>query len=357
MVKRFLTILIMCLMLIGSECIPCASSEGGGDSIEDELLLYRANRNRIYEFLIEELGLNHAAVCGIIANIHVESRFNPRALGDWGTSYGICQWHNKRFARLISWSEKFLPFRQGGLDLAVNEYSISHPGLGPSGTRYWAAAKKAGLKADAKLQVNTCWEICAVPYLPAMDLVAEHAYNLSTSVVDGVMLSWSLGGYPGPNLALFSRFRRGANDSGAILDGLAADLYGTEARDAVRAAWRAYSEAYRNYPMQWQTVYYSPVQMGPANLLYAEKTGWAATMVNTPYDAIDQWTEGYAKNRAVWVEQMGRTADGFDAADRFWAEAVRAMSGRRRAVGERDAGVFRNLEPSIAASKNGIRKD
>ena len=243
--------------------------------------------------------------------------------------------------RLISWSEKFLPFKQGGLDLVVNEYSISHPGLGPSGTRYWAAAKKAGLKADAKLQVNTCWEICAVPYLPAMDLVAEHAYNLSTSVVDGVMLSWSLGGYPGPNLALFSRFRRGANDSGAILDGLAVDLYGAEARDAVRAAWRAYSKAYRNYPMQWQTVYYSPVQMGPANLLYAEKTGWAATMVNTPYDALEMWTEGYKKNRAVWVEQMGRTADGFDAADRLWAEAVKAMSGRRRAVGERDAGVFR----------------
>ena len=64
-------------------------------------------------------------------------------------------------------------------------------------------------------------------------------------------------------------------------------------------------------------------------------------MVNTPYDAIDQWTEGYKKNRAVWIDQMGRTADGFDAADRLWAEAVRAMSGGRRAVGERDAGVFR----------------
>ena len=118
MVKRFLTILIMCLMLIGSECIPCASSEGGGDSIEDELLLYRANRNRIYEFLIEELGLNHAAVCGIIANIHVESRFNPRALGDWGTSYGICQWHNKRFALLISWSE------ENGLDYTQLETQL-----------------------------------------------------------------------------------------------------------------------------------------------------------------------------------------------------------------------------------------
>ena len=243
--------------------------------------------------------------------------------------------------RLISWSEKYLPFEQGGLKLAVNEYSISHPGPGPSGPRYWAAAKKAGLKADAKLQVNTCWEICAVPYLPAMDLVAEHAYNLSTGAVDGVMLSWSLGGYPGPNLALFSRFRRGENDCDAILDGLAADLYGVEAKAAVRAAWRAYSDAYRNYPMQWQTVYYSPVQMGPANLLYAEKTDWKATMVNNAYDAFYQWTEGYAKNRAVWVEQMRRTADGFDAADRLWAKAVAAAKGEGRKAAARDAGVFR----------------
>ena len=243
--------------------------------------------------------------------------------------------------RLVSWSEKLLPFSQCGLDLEVNEYSISHPGPGPSGTRYWAAAKKAGLKADAKLQVNTCWEICAVPYLPAMDLVAEHAYNLSTGVVDGVMLSWSLGGYPGPNLALFSRFSRGANDCGEMLDGLAAELYGEEARDAVRAAWRVYSEAYRNYPMQWQTVYYSPVQIGPANLLWAKRTNWSATMVNNAYDAYDQWTDGYRKNRAAWTELMGRTADGFDAADRLWAAAVAKMRGARRKAGERDAGVFR----------------
>ena len=252
--------------------------------------------------------------------------------------------------RLVSWSEKLLRFRQGGLDLKVNEYSISHPGPGPSGMRHWAAAKKAGLRADAKLQVNTSWEICAVPYLPAMDLVAEHAYNLSTGVVDGVMLSWSLGGYPGPNLALFSRFSRGANDRDAILDDLAADLYGEDAKDAVRTAWSAYSDAYRNYPMQWQTVYYSPVQMGPANLLWMKNTGWPATMVNNAYDAYEQWTDGYSRNRAVWVEQMGRTADGFDAADRLWAAAVAKMRGARRAAGARDGGVFRAATLHFRAS-------
>ena len=37
------------------------------------------------------------------------------------------------------------------------------PGPGPLALSQWAAARKAGLKAVAKLQVNTSWEICAVP--------------------------------------------------------------------------------------------------------------------------------------------------------------------------------------------------
>ncbi|MCQ2392485.1 MAG: hypothetical protein MJ240_13800, partial [Kiritimatiellae bacterium] len=243
--------------------------------------------------------------------------------------------------RLVVWSEKYLPFTQGGLALKVNEYSISHPGPAERALGYWAAAKRAGLKADAKLQVNDCWEISAVPYLPVMDLVAEHADNLSRGCVDGVMLSWSLGGYPGPGLELFRRFRKGSNDPVSILDGLAEDLYGKPAAPFVRKAWAAYSAAYRNYPMQWQTVYYSPVQMGPANLLYAAKTDWRATMVNTPYDDLARWTGGYGTNTALWVAQMRQTAEGFDQADALWREALSHCAGAARETAERDRVVFR----------------
>ena len=41
-----------------------------------------------------------------------------------------------------------------------------------------------------------------MPYLPVMDLVAEHCHNLASAGVDGMMLSWSLGGYPSPNLEI-----------------------------------------------------------------------------------------------------------------------------------------------------------
>ncbi len=118
MTKRLLAVLFLSILLAGCASISCTLGEVDEIGIEEELMLYRANRDRIYEFLTEELKLNYAAACGVIANMHVESRFNPQALGDWGTSYGICQWHNKRFAQLISWSE------ENGLDYTQLETQL-----------------------------------------------------------------------------------------------------------------------------------------------------------------------------------------------------------------------------------------
>ena len=55
---------------------------------------------QIFRFLTQELGLNNAAACGILANMEAESAFNPNCFGDNGTSYGLCQWHNARFDNL-----------------------------------------------------------------------------------------------------------------------------------------------------------------------------------------------------------------------------------------------------------------
>ena len=61
-----------------------------------------ANQDAIYTYLSQQ-GFNDAAICGILANIQHESNFNPNALGDNGTSYGICQWHNSRWDSLKSY--------------------------------------------------------------------------------------------------------------------------------------------------------------------------------------------------------------------------------------------------------------
>lgn len=53
----------------------------------------------IYNLLAAK-GFNSAAICGILANIQAESNFRTTALGDNGTSYGLCQWHNSRWTNL-----------------------------------------------------------------------------------------------------------------------------------------------------------------------------------------------------------------------------------------------------------------
>ena len=63
------------------------------------------NTNQIYDYLVKEMGLNHAAACGVLANIQCESNFASTAVGDGGTSYGLCQWHLGRFSALVGFCE------------------------------------------------------------------------------------------------------------------------------------------------------------------------------------------------------------------------------------------------------------
>lgn len=59
--------------------------------------------SEIYEYLTDTMDLNHAAAVGILANIELESAYSTSALGDGGTSYGLCQWHNERFTSLVNY--------------------------------------------------------------------------------------------------------------------------------------------------------------------------------------------------------------------------------------------------------------
>ena len=73
------------------------SSVGSGYIIH---VNYPQDDNTMLYFFTTQMGLNEAAAAGICANIEHESNFNPNALGDSGTSYGICQWHNERWDNL-----------------------------------------------------------------------------------------------------------------------------------------------------------------------------------------------------------------------------------------------------------------
>lgn len=71
-----------------------------GIGLEDaELLEY-------VEILREACGLNDAVIAGILANIERESGFDWTKIGDYGNSYGLCQWDEIRQERLDDFCEE-----------------------------------------------------------------------------------------------------------------------------------------------------------------------------------------------------------------------------------------------------------
>lgn len=211
---------------------------------------------------------------------------------------------------VMSVSEWSLPIERGGVKSEVGEYSISAVGPGPRATRHWKEAKRHGLNTIAKVQLNNTWELSSVPYLPVLELVAEHCAGLAKADVDGMMLSWSLGNYPSMNLKLASKISDNANvDIDAALHELAERHFGEAAVPKVRQAWAKFSKAFREYPYNGAVLYNGPQQMGPANLLYAMPTGYTSTMVGFPYDDLGHWRGPYPAD--VFASQFQKVADGW----------------------------------------------
>ncbi len=87
---RILAMMTALIMTFGAVCTVSAQS------VEET----------IFDYLINRMGFNSAAACGVLANIEKESAFNPNIYGDNGTSYGICQWHAARFDNLKNYCAK-----------------------------------------------------------------------------------------------------------------------------------------------------------------------------------------------------------------------------------------------------------
>jgi len=251
----------------------------------------------------------------------------------------------------MSVSEWDLPIERGGVKSKIGEYSISAVGPGPRALRHWKLAKEAGLKTVAKVQVGATWEFSAVPYLPTLDLVAEHARNLASAGVDGVMLSWSLGCYPSPNLEVFQNFTKGTSDIGAVLDRVAERHYGKAGVPLARQAWTAFSDGFREYP--YGAVYSGPHHMGPSNPLYLKPTGYDATMVGIPYDDLKAWRSVYPTE--VWIGQMLKVRDGFARGCALWGQLAAQTSGAVQHKVQRELGLFRTVELHFASCASQAR--
>ena len=238
-------------------------------------------------------------------------------------------------------SEIGIPTDRGGIKSEINEYSLSAPGPSERAKAIWAAARAHGMKTAAKVQAALSWEMSAVPYVPVMDIVAEHARNLAGSGVDGVMLSWSLGSAPTPNLFIYADYRRGEGTD-PVLNRLAERLYGQGGIDRARAAWAAYSDGFREYPFHISSVYCGNHTLGPANHLYPEPSGWTASMVGYPFDDLKRWRAIYPED--AWIGQMEKVRDGFAKGNVEFAALVASLDGEKRRAAEREFGLFRAIE-------------
>lgn len=232
---------------------------------------------------------------GRSSEVGVESTGNPSSDNPQANSGALAIIPQlPRSVMLMSVSEWDVPIERGGIQTAIGEYSMSVAGPGPRALRHWPLAKKAGLKIAAEVQFNNTCEIASLPYIPVMDLVAEHCHNLAPINLDGMLIGWTQGGYPSPNFHLAAQFDQDSvPDVETALDTLAQQRFGPAGASYARKAWTLLSNAYRQYPFHIHVVYNSPVQYGPANLLYPSQTNYKACVWGIPYDHLEGWRGPY----------------------------------------------------------------
>lgn len=207
-------------------------------------------------------------------------------------------------ARVMCTSEEGVTKNIGGVDTSVIDYSISLVGPGENAKHVWEVCRKHGVKTLAKVQFNNTWECSTVPYLPVVDLVKQHIQGIVDNKVDGLMIGWTLGGYPSMNLEVASQYYwTNGNPDDVIVA-----TFGNKA-DVIKKATANFSKAFQNFPFHIGTLYKGPQHMGPSNPLFEHQTTLYATMTGLPYDDIEQWRSIYPLD--VFENQLRLVAEGF----------------------------------------------
>ena len=86
-------------------------------------------------------------------------------------------------------------------------------------------------------------------------------------------------------------------------------------------------------------MYNGPQHWGPANPLYMEPTGYAATMVGMPYDDLKRWRSIYPED--VWISQMEKVEAGFIKGCGLFKAALEDVAPAKRAAAEKELAMFR----------------
>ena len=195
---------------------------------------------------------------------------------------------------LLSQSELDVPFRIGGVEGRVIDYSISIPGPGERAKREWAVAKESGHAVGAKVQISTTWEASTVPAIPVSPLIDDHIRALRDEGVEHLLLSWTLGGYPCNNIATAAKY-----------------FYeNADANSPTYEAEKLFAEAFREFPFHIQTLYKGPQNAGPSSLLFPTPSGYTATMTGFAYDDLEAWRSIYPVD--IFEGQFRKLCEGWE---------------------------------------------
>ncbi|MDD4002586.1 MAG: hypothetical protein PHE12_00075 [Clostridia bacterium] len=200
-------------------------------------------------------------------------------------------------------SENCMKINKGGIQNTIIDYSISNVGPSNRSKILFKYVKEQGHNIFAKVQINNSWECSAVPYIPVFDLIKRHINNLKNLNIDGLMLSWTVGGYPGGGLNFISN---GYGSDNFNEDNWYRVTFGNE-YIKIKKAVNLFSEAFENFPFDLNFLYNGPQNMGCGNLWYAENTNLKSTMVGFPYDDIEGWRGEYSKE--ILADQLKKLSD------------------------------------------------
>ncbi len=214
--------------------------------------------------------------------------------------------------------DREIPFERGGIKNLVHDYSLSVPGISEKALATWKLAKSRGQTTTAKLQINNTWEGATVPYLPVFERVRQLVQGMADSGVDNLMLSWSLGGYPSVNIRLISEFFFEENGNSTSDFDLSMKIAFGEDAAAVKRAGELFTEAFSEFPFDIHTAYFGPQNSGVSNLLYAEPTGYEATMTCFPYDDVEKWRAVYPRD--IFENQFRLVSE-------KWEDGLRLLDG------------------------------
>lgn len=231
---------------------------------------------------------------------------------NWGWNGRIESWDamaeaiGDEGARVMCTSEEGVSKNIGGVDTSVIDYSISLVGPGENAKNIWSICRKHHVKTMAKVQFNNTWECSTVPYIPVVDLVKQHMEGLVENQVDGLMIGWTLGGYPSMNLEVMSQYYWTNEQPDESLQSIFGDM-----TPIIKEATATFSKAFQNFPFHIGTLYKGPQHMGPSNPLFEHNSHLWATMTGYPYDDLEQWRSVYPID--VFENQLKLTAEGFKA--------------------------------------------